>query len=155
MVSPPDADPEDVAQDAMVTAITDLDRFDPARGSLDSWLWQIVLSRGQDAGRTLGRNALLFERIGVLGRHPATPSPEWLALDHLRDQELIDAVRRLPVRHRTLIALKYGAGLNSPDIAALMHTTPMAVKKAMRQALDRLREDLQSTQGNGDEHDHE
>jgi len=155
MVSPPDADPEDVAQDAMVTAITDLDRFDPARGSLDSWLWQIVLSRGQDAGpgRTLGRNAL--QRIGVLGRHPATPSPEWLALDHLRDQELIDAVRRLPVRHRTLIALKYGAGLNSPDIAALMHTTPMAVTKAMRQALDRLREDLQSTQGNGDEHDHE
>jgi len=62
---------------------------------------------------------------------------------------------RLPVRHRTLIALKYGAGVNSPDIAALMHTTPMAVKKAMRRALDGLREDLQSTQSNGDEHDHE
>lgn len=155
MVSPPGADPEDVAQDAVVTAITHLDRFDPTRGSLDAWLWQIVLSRGRDAGRALLRNSLLLERIGLMARHRATQSAEPLALDRLRDQELIDAVRRLPARHRTLIALKYGAGLSAPDIAELIHTTPMAVKKAMRRALDRLRVDLHSIQGNGDDYDHE
>jgi RNA polymerase sigma-70 factor (ECF subfamily) len=153
MVSPPGADPEDVAQDAMVTALTHLDRFDPKRGSLDAWLWQIVLSRGRDAGRALLRNALLLERIGLLGHHTARPWADALALDRMRDQQLIDAVRRLPTRHRTLIALKYGAGLSAPEIAALMHTTPMAVKKAMRRALDHLRDGLQPTQGNGDEHD--
>jgi RNA polymerase sigma factor (sigma-70 family) len=149
MVSPPGADPEDVAQDAMVAAITHLDRFDPSRGSMEAWLWRIVLNRGRDAGRVRIRNRLLLDRIGLLQRRElaASASPEALVVDRLRDQELLAAVRRLPARHRTLIALKYGAGLSSSEIGALMHTTSMAVKKAMPRALDRLRADLQSTQG--------
>src|SRR5438105_6870958 len=98
MVSPPGTDPEDVAQDAMVTALARLDRFEPSRGSLDGWLWRIVVSRARDAGRAARRAELLFDRVqAVVQQAPTTDrSPESVVLDRLRDQDLIAAVRRLP-----------------------------------------------------------
>jgi len=49
LTSPPGADPEDLAREAMVPAPEWLDRFDPDRGSADGWLWRIIVSRGRDA----------------------------------------------------------------------------------------------------------
>src|SRR6266566_3397369 len=113
MVSPPGTDPEDVAQEAMVTALASLDRYDPARGSVDAWLWRIVVSRARDAGRAARRTQVLLDRVLVMGhRAPAADAtPESVVLDRLRDQDLVAAVRRLPRRYRTVIALRYGAGL--------------------------------------------
>ncbi len=97
-VHAPGADPDDVAQDAMVAAITHLDRFDPSRGSMEAWLWRIVLNRGRDAGRVRLRNSLLLHRIGLLQRRDFTASafPESLVVDRMRDQKLLAAVRRSP-----------------------------------------------------------
>ena len=146
MVSPPGTDPEDVAQDAMVTALSRLGRFDPSRGSMDAWLWRIVVSRGRDAGRVVRRTRLLFDRIVSVGHRDLADrsSPEWLALERLRDEDLIAALRRLPTKYRTLVALRYGAGLSPPEIAGMLGTSSMAVKKTMRRALDRLRTDLEA-----------
>jgi RNA polymerase sigma factor (sigma-70 family) len=145
LVSPPGTDPEDVAQDAMVSALAQLDRYDSSRGSVDAWLWRIVVNRGRDAGRVARRIELLVERLATLGRpdHSAEVSPESLALDRIRDEELIAAVRRLPRRYRTLIALRYGAGRSSPEISEMLGMTRMAVVKATRRALDRLRNELE------------
>ncbi|MBO0839178.1 MAG: hypothetical protein J2P28_27210 [Actinobacteria bacterium] len=52
MVSPPSVDPEDVAQEAMITALARLATFDPSRGSMEDWLWRIVVSRSRDAPST-------------------------------------------------------------------------------------------------------
>src|SRR5438105_15871059 len=78
LVSPPGTDPEDVAQEAMVAALARLDRFDPARGSVDAWLWRIVVNRARDAGRAARRSELLLERLRVLRHHDPTgdTSPE-------------------------------------------------------------------------------
>jgi RNA polymerase sigma factor (sigma-70 family) len=143
MVSPPGADPRDLAQEAMVRALEHLDRFDPERGGAEAWLWRIVVNLARDAGRVAGRTELLFERLAAHAGPLATASAETAALDRMRDQELVDAVRRLPRRHRTLIALRYGAGLSSPEIADLLGTTRMAVVKATGRALARLRKDLE------------
>jgi len=145
LVSPPSTDPEDVAQEAMVTALARLDRYDPTRGSIDAWLWRIVVSRARDAGRAARRTEVLLERVRVLGhRAPAAvESPEALALGRLRDQDLVAAVRRLPRRYRTVIALRYGADLTFPEIADLLGATRMAVVKALDRALNRLRKDLE------------
>jgi RNA polymerase sigma-70 factor (ECF subfamily) len=146
MVSPPGTDAEDVAQDAMITALARLDTFDPSRGTMDAWLWKIVVSRACDAGRVMRRTGVLVERIASVGDRdsPISQSTDSLALERLRDQDLIAALRRLPGRYRTVIALRYGAGLSSPDIAQTLGTTSMAVKKTMRRALDRLRADLEA-----------
>lgn len=143
MVSPGGTEPEDLAQQAMLKAIEHADRFDARRGSLDAWLWGIVVNVAQDAGRAARRRDYLLER--VVGRHrDAFPqaSPEDIVLSKLRDAALVDAVRRLPRRYRTVIALRYGACLSSQDVADLIHTTRMAVAKTTRRALDMLRRDL-------------
>jgi RNA polymerase sigma-70 factor (ECF subfamily) len=145
MVSPPGTDPEDIAQEAMVTALACLNRYDPARGSVDTWLWRIVVSRARDAGRAARRTQVLLERLLTLGhRAPAADStPEAVVLDRLRDQDLVEAVRRLPSRYRTVIALKYGADLTFPEISNLLGTSRMAVVKTLDRALRRLRKDLE------------
>ena len=50
---------------------------------------------------------------------------------------------KLPVKYREVILLKYQQGLNNREIAELLHLTPMAVSKRMRQAYDRLKMDLE------------
>ena len=147
MVSPRGSDPEDLAQQAMLRAIEHADRFDARRGSLDAWLWRIVVNVARDAGRAARRRDYLLDR--VIGRaHDAFPvaSPEEIALDRLRDDALVDAVRRLPRRYRMAIALRYGAGLSSQDVADLMSTTRMGVAKTTRRALDMLRRDLATSE---------
>lgn len=143
LVSPPSVDPEDVAQEAMITALTRLATFDPSRGSIEDWLWRIVVSRSRDAGRAARRWELLLERLLLLRLQSAIASPESLALQRIRDQDLVEALRRLPRRYRTIVALRYGAGLSSPEVADALGTTSMAVKKALRRALNRVRADLE------------
>lgn len=147
LVSPPGIDPEDLAQQAMLRALERLGRFDPGRGPLDPWLWRVVVNLARDAGRLSRRGEVLAARLAV--RHRGDASPETVALAHLRDAQLVDAVRRLPRRHRSLIALRYGAGLSTVEIAECHGTTRMTVAKALRRALDRLRADLEHLEETG------
>lgn len=144
MVSPSGTDPDDLAQQAMVRALERPERLEPGRGSFDAWLWRVVVNLARDAGRLSRRTDLLVGRLAMHGGGgSAAVSPERLALDQLRDEQLIDAVRRLPRRHRSLIALRYGAGLSAAEIAECLGTTRMTVAKTLRRALDRLRADLE------------
>ena len=125
-------------------ALAHLDRFDPSRGTEEAWLWRIVVNLARDAGRASGRGGILLERLTGLGdRAGSAASAEAVALDRLRDRDLVEAIRRLPRRHRTVIALRYGAGLRSSEVAELLGTTRMAVVQATRRALGRLRKDLE------------
>jgi len=145
MVARGDVEAEDLAHDALIKAIRRLALYDPARGSVEAWLWRIVVSRARDAGRAARRTDVLLERLLVVGhRVPANDgSPEAVVLDRLRDEDLVSAVRRLPRRYRTVIALRYGADLTFPEIAESLGTTRMAVVKALDRALNRLRKDLE------------
>jgi RNA polymerase sigma-70 factor, ECF subfamily len=149
MVSPPGVDPEDVAQEAMITALSRLEKFDARRGSIEAWLWRIVLSRAQDAGRAASRRELLFERLRVFERTTFADgaSPETLAINELEDRRLLAAVRRLPRRYRTVIAMRYGAGLTGPEIAEMLGVSRMTVVKTTQRALGRLRKDLEGRSG--------
>lgn len=51
MVMKNDQDSADLAQEALIKALRSLERFDPPRGSLDLWLWRIVVNTARDAGR--------------------------------------------------------------------------------------------------------
>lgn len=142
MVSPPGTDPDDLAQDACLRAIERAAQYDPRRGTVEAWVWRIAINLGRDAGRLARRSEVLIGSIAFgHGNRPAV-SPETLALERIRDQDLVDAVRRLPRRYRTLIALRYGADLSVLDVARHMGLTRMATAKALRRALDRLRGDL-------------
>lgn len=90
------------------------------------------------------RRSLLTDRW-VREQHTSAGegSVETDALDLLRDEQLLDAVRRLPERARTVIALRYGAQLGTGEIAAQLRTTAPAVSMAIGRALSHLRRQLE------------
>jgi RNA polymerase sigma-70 factor (ECF subfamily) len=137
---------EDLAQDALLRAMRALDRFDPTKGNIEAWLWRIVVNLARDSGRAAGRWALAVERLTARATAEACAEPvESLVMRQLRDEELLEAVRALPKRHRTLIGLRFGAGLSYMEIAAQFGQTEQAVKQATYRALANLRRQLEET----------
>jgi RNA polymerase sigma-70 factor (ECF subfamily) len=144
MVMRNDQDSADLAQEALLKAIRALPRFDSAKGSLEAWLWRIVINTAKDAGRLGTRRNLLRERLfqdRVVSAGERTVEGD--VLDRLRDAELLARVRLLPPRSRTVIALRYGAQLGTGEIARHLGINPSAVSMAIGRALTRLRRDLE------------
>jgi RNA polymerase sigma-70 factor (ECF subfamily) len=137
-------DSEDLAQEALLKAMRSLDQFDPARGSLESWLWRIVVNVARDGGRASTRAEALWERI-VLHFTAATEDVESIALRRISDAQLLEEVNRLPRRSRSLIALRFGGDLSYEEIGELLHENPAALRQAIHRALKALRIRLEET----------
>ena len=141
MVSRGDVEAEDLAQDALERAIRRLDSFDASRGTVDAWLWRIVLSAAADAGRLAKRRYLLVDRLRAFAdRDHATEPPPAIPAN---DQQLLGAIRELGGRDRSIIALRFGAGLGYAEIGDALGMTPAAAGVAGRRALARLRRRLE------------
>ena len=143
MVAVGDVEAEDLAQDAMVRAIRNLGRFDASRGTVETWLWRIVVNTATDAGRVSSRRRRLWERFRsqpTLGENV-----EDLALVRITAVELLTAVRRLRRRERGMIALRFGAGLGFAEVGAAYGISRAAATMAVRRALDTLRINLKET----------
>lgn len=134
----------DIAQEALLKVLRRQDRFDPGRGTFDSWLWRIVLNVARDAGRAASRRQALLERLHVLGRAEQGPNAEEMALQHMNDERLLAAVHRLTKLPRTLVALRFGARLSYREIGDQMGMTEAAALMATRRALAFLRKDIES-----------
>ena len=145
MLTKDDQDSADLAQEALLRALRSLKFYDPARGTVEAWLWRIVINVAKDAGRLRHRHRLLRERWVRDQRTADQRTVESDVLARLRDAEVLAAVRRLPARPRTLIALRYGAQLSIPDIGQQLGMSPGAVAMAIGRALTRLRRDLEAT----------
>ncbi|HYA00388.1 MAG TPA: sigma-70 family RNA polymerase sigma factor [Candidatus Binatia bacterium] len=143
MVCPAGADPDDLTQQAMLRAVEQAAHRRLRRETAEAWLWRVVVNSARDHGRSLRRSQLVVERLSrATDRPPSVASAESLALERIRDEELIAAVRRLPPRYRLLIALRYGGGLTPTEITRCTGSSRMAVAKALKRSLDRLRGDL-------------
>jgi RNA polymerase sigma-70 factor (ECF subfamily) len=141
MISRGEVEAEDLAQDALERAIRRINSFNPARGSIEGWLWQIVVHAAADAGRVARRRQLLAEKLRTL--RPLKESDEIRLPPELADADLLAAVRALRSRDRTIIALRFGAGLPYAEIGRVLDLKPDAAAVAGRRALARLRHDLE------------
>lgn len=139
MVARHPADADDLAQDALLRAIRGLDHFERGRGSVEGWLWRIVVNAGRDAARRHERGRWLLEQAWFHRPPPPVESPEAEVLGRIRDEEIQAQLRRLGPRDRILIGLRYGAGLNTAEVGAAVGLGPESAGRAIRRALDRLR----------------
>ena len=133
---------EDLAQDALLRAIRAIDSYDRRRGTPEAWLWRIVVNASRDAARRRQRMGWLIDRIGLITL-PETDSVETLALERLRDADLVAHLRRLPERDRALLALRYGLGLDTEEAGQAVGLSAESAGKAIRRALARLRARLE------------
>jgi RNA polymerase sigma-70 factor, ECF subfamily len=135
-----ESEAEDVTQEAFVKAFRALPRFREG-APLRPWLMQIVANEARNRRRSRGRRDMLAVRT-VAMTPSASGSAEDLALGSITAGQLRAALATLEDRDRTVIALRYFAGLSEAETAAALDVAPGTVKSRLSRALERLRASL-------------
>jgi RNA polymerase sigma-70 factor (ECF subfamily) len=124
---------EDIAQEAFLAAVRNLDRFDRRR-PFGPWLHRIVVNRAIDWARM---RALRPEAGGDALAPAVAPEPSALADD------AVAAIRSLSPEHRAVIVLRYLLEYTPGEIAKLLDLPRGTVNSRLRRALDALGERLE------------
>lgn len=127
-------DGDDVAQQAWTRALAAYPRL-TSDDNLRGWLLTITARTATDVHRARARRAVPVPEPASAGRAPSVPGPEAA----LPDEGLWAAVRALPERQRTAIALRYVADLEHAEIARLLGTTSAATRRLVSDGLATLR----------------
>lgn len=130
-------DAEDVLQEVFLQAWSQVNRYEPARGSVEAWLLTIARSRAIDRLRAKPR------REGSLGGDDGICCDDADALACVLAVEDIGAMRRalaqLTAGQREVLSLVYDEGLSHSRIATLLCLPLGTVKTRIRSALRLLR----------------
>ena len=139
---------EDVVQEAFLSAWRRAEAYDPARGSLRTWLLGIVHHRAVDALRRGGND---------MRRRVDTPVEDFeLDADVRVDAEVIardraavvrGALDELPEEQTKVIELAYFGGFTHTEIADMLGLPVGTVKGRMRLGLAKLRDSFGPVEG--------
>jgi RNA polymerase sigma-70 factor, ECF subfamily len=127
-------DAEDAVQETFLRVLRTLGDF---RGdaSFRTWLCRVAVNLCLDWKRAAARSAGIRSTEPWDEEQPVrsvpTPSPEAVALDRL---QVLEALQRLPPRHRALLLLKEREGWSLVEIAAALRCSPIRVKNELAKA---------------------
>jgi RNA polymerase sigma factor (sigma-70 family) len=147
MITGSAADAEEAAQDAFVKAHSALSRFRTG-APFRPWLLTIVANEARNRARAAGRRERLALRVAE-ERRPggAVPSPEAALLVSERREELLAALGRLSPADREAIACRYFLELSEAETAVALGCARGTVKSRLSRALDRLRVEMEASDG--------
>jgi RNA polymerase sigma-70 factor (ECF subfamily) len=128
---------EDVTALAFERAFRKSKSFDSRRGSARGWLFGIARNAALDELRKRKHTAHL-----PLDPEDAGPQPDEEVDRALRRAAVRTAVATLPPRERELIALKFHAGLDNAELAAVLGVSVTNAGTRLHRALTKLREIL-------------
>lgn len=124
---------EDIAQEAFLAAVRQLDRFDRHR-PFAPWLHRIVVNRAIDASRARAKRRELGEAALA-----ALPAPD--ATVELTDG-ILQRLAGLPPEQRAVVVLRHLLGYTPGEIADLLELPRGTVNSRLRRALDQLANEL-------------
>jgi RNA polymerase sigma factor (sigma-70 family) len=126
---------QDAVQAAWVTAWRKLGSLrEPER--LRPWLVAVAANEARHLVRSRNRRQVAEIRVRSTGDPDGDPSQVAERLD------LVNALGRLKPEDRSLLAMRYVAGLDSTEIGALVRMSPSGVRGHISRVLDRLRKEL-------------
>jgi RNA polymerase sigma-70 factor (ECF subfamily) len=135
------AQAEEVVQEVFLRLWHQADRYDPARGSLRSFLLAHAHGRSVDLLRSDGARRRREERdarsTAEAGYDLDHEVWDLAVAEHVRD-----ALARLPLDERRAIELAYFGGHTYRDVADMLEQPEGTVKSRIRSGLKRLRGDL-------------
>jgi RNA polymerase sigma-70 factor (ECF subfamily) len=137
------ASAEDVTQEAFLSIWRSRLRYDPARGSVRTWVLGIVHNRGIDAlRRSIVHDRRRETMEGVEERREAPERTEVEAARREEAASVRSALDALPDAQRRTIELAYFAGFSHSQIAELLGEPIGTVKGRMRLGLEKMRRQL-------------
>lgn len=119
----------DAVQEAFARALRDRRRF-RGEGTLEAWLWRIVVNVARDVARRSRFAGLSADELAELAT---------LAADRAGASELRAELRALPDRQRLAVFLHYYADLPYDDVARLLDVAPGTVAASLNAARKTLR----------------
>lgn len=132
------SDVDDVVHDIFVEAWQRSGDFDPARGSVRSWL--LVRARSRSLDR---RKSPAMSRRGTLDFEPSADASVTARIEGYFDSLRVrEALARLPAEQRAAIVLGFCEGLSSSEIATKLDVPIGTVKSRVHAAMQKLRLDL-------------
>ncbi len=146
MVKTPD-DVEDVVEETFWQAWRQANRFQPERGTVQTWLLTIARSRALDrlrASRRLREEPIDdTESTAASGAFVESSSNPSLDAEHAeRKQLVLAALAELPHEQRETLELGYFGGLSQTEIAERTGQPLGTIKTRMRLAMQKLRDRL-------------
>lgn len=139
----------DVVQEVAVAILSRPERYDPARGPLGAWLWNLAGT----AVTKIRRRGRRYESLGDRAEHlfSNTPAPDDDAGPAIANEvagRVRAAVSNLPPHEREVIELRFGlkepdvAGMTRKAVAEVLGTSPFKVQTVEVRAIGRLRRAL-------------
>lgn len=130
---------EDAVQEGFLQAWRRAATYDPAKGSLRSWIIAIVRHRCLDVlRRQVARPQIAAQEQDILDR--PGPTDTWASVDRRLTQASIrGALLRLAPEQRRVIELGYFGGYSQSEIAEMLGIPLGTVKGRFRLGLHRLR----------------
>ncbi len=126
---------EDIAQEAFLSAIRTLDRFDRRR-PFGPWLHRIVVNRAIDWARARALRAEVGEPALELAAGGAVDGPPY-------SEPVLAALAELSPEHRAVIVLRHLLEYTPGEIARILELPRGAVNSRLRRGLDELAERLE------------
>lgn len=133
---------EDVAQDVFARLWERPSAYDPARGSLASYVAMVARSRALDRWRSRQACDAATERLGHDVAQEGGGGAEELAFRNARVAASIAALREAPREQQQAVLLAYGAGLTAREVAAATDVPVGTAKSRIRLGLIRARDAL-------------
>jgi RNA polymerase sigma-70 factor, ECF subfamily len=122
---------EDIAQEAFLAAVRNLDRFDRRR-PFAPWLHRIVVNRAIDWTRARKLRA----EVELGDWMPGPPAPE-------SDSGTLSRIAELPPEHRAVVVLRYVLEYTPGEIAELLDLPRGTVNSRLRRGLDRMKDETE------------
>jgi RNA polymerase sigma-70 factor (ECF subfamily) len=135
---------EDLVQDAFVKLLRSAERFDPARGSLDTWVLLVARSLALDALRRRVLEARMLDASRPRDESDQEPGPDEVAGTRDLVERARAAMAGLSDGQRAALELAYFGGKTSAEVAELEGIPLGTAKTRIRSALLRLRQAMEA-----------
>jgi RNA polymerase sigma-70 factor (ECF subfamily) len=137
------AQAEDLVQDTFVKVWRNAGSYEPARGSLDTWVLLIARSLAIDTIRRRVLEARVLSAQDDPGDVSSEPDPEAMAETRDMADRARQAMSSLSAGQRAALELAYFGGKTSAEVAELEGIPIGTAKTRIRTALVKLREALE------------
>ncbi|WP_328997944.1 sigma-70 family RNA polymerase sigma factor [Kribbella sp. NBC_00709] len=141
------AQSEEVTQEVMIDIWRTANRYDPARGSAQSWILTIAHRRAVDRVRSEQASADRLERVGARSAEVDFDQVADTVTTRLETEQVRRCLDRLTDLQRESINLAYYNGYTYPEVAQRLGAKLPTIKARMRDGLIRLRDCLGTAEG--------
>lgn len=135
---------EDLCHDVFLEVLRTGGRFDPSRGSIESWLAVLTRSRGLDRLRRAKRSVPRGAEELAVRLMPAEPAaPEEVVVGRLERAAVREAFTALPRKQRRALAAAYYVGKTQREMAEEWKVPLGTVKSWVRGGIANLRKQME------------